>query len=331
MFLGSSAVEQVAVNHRVGGSSPSRGASFFLMHQIRIGNRSKMNQSSGGWRFLSAKSKVFLVGEYAVLFGGNAILLTIEPSFKLKFRESMERGVLKNFINSPAFNFWEQHGHFFQKFDIEFEDPYNGTGGFGASSAQYVLLYKLYEMYNCRTVISEQEALKKCIDTYKKLPLNKGINPSGADCAAQYMNRHIFFNSTQQTATPLSWSFPNLDLRVFKTSDKVNTHEHLRNLKNLDISDMIAPIQNVRQAFDLADENLLIENVNLFFALMIEKDIAFPKTIDLVKQIRSMPFIRAAKGCGALAADVIAIILDKTQTTDRNLLQIKQIIGTSYG
>ncbi len=34
MFLGSSEVEQVAVNHWVGGSSPSRGAIFGNNHEI---------------------------------------------------------------------------------------------------------------------------------------------------------------------------------------------------------------------------------------------------------------------------------------------------------
>lgn len=33
MFLGSSAVEQVAVNHWVGGSSPSRGAIFLFVSE----------------------------------------------------------------------------------------------------------------------------------------------------------------------------------------------------------------------------------------------------------------------------------------------------------
>lgn len=264
-----------------------------------------------GWRFLSAKSKVFLVGEYAVLFGGNAILLAIEPSFKLKFRESNGRGILKNCSPSPAFNFFEQHRDFFQKFDLEFEDPYGGSGGFGASSAQYVLLYKLYEMYHYNEKVSKQVALKKCIEIYKQLPLNTGINPSGADCALQYLNQHIFFNCVQQTAQPISWDFPNLNFCVLKTSNKVNTYEHLKKLKNLDISDMIIPIQNVKNAFDTLNENLLIKNVNSFFIKMIEKNIVIPETIDLVNKIRSIKFVQAVKGCGALAADVILVIFTK--------------------
>jgi len=68
-------------------------------------------------------SKTFLLGEYAVLNGGPAILLATEPYFE-----------------------WENN---------HFKDPYQGKGGFGASGAKFV--FKMFQE-NCFDALS---ALKK--------------------------------------------------------------------------------------------------------------------------------------------------------------------------
>ena len=280
MFLGSSAVEQVAVNHRVGGSSPSRGAIF------------------GFAMFLSVKSKTFLIGEYAVLDGASAILLATDPSFCLE-AESASVGELAGISEgSPAGIFCRRHEEFFDRLRIKFIDPYNGSGGFGASSAQFVLLYRL--------VYGDDSSCEHLLSTYKALTPN--ICVSGADCILQYYGSNICFNPDSISIDFLNWSFSNLAFRVIKAPVKVSTHRHLANLSFRCPDELKECIDLAKRAFSATDEELLIYSVNRYYDIMDRLGLALGETRDLVKKIRAIPGVKAAKGCGALGADTIVII-----------------------
>ena len=251
----------------------------------------------------SVGSKTFLVGEYSVLFGGGAIVLITPPSFELRVTcgESSVIGIEKE---SPAFRFYESHD--FRNLAIKFVDPHNGSGGFGASSAQFVMLYQLHLQ---RT--KQQFGVDLFLEEYKALFRDVGVVPSGADCVAQYFNHHIFFDSKTNKIEKLDWKFPNLDFVVLKTKHKVATHLHLEELTAMDIAKLQNPVLNVRKSFLYNDEELLIKNTQDFFNLLKEYNLVIDQNIETVAKLLQIDGVKAAKGCGALGADTIVVIFEK--------------------
>ena len=217
---------------------------------------------------IEAKSKTFLVGEYCVMCGGSAVLLCTDPAFKLRIKKSASsiiRGIPEG---SPAFTFYQKHRRIFDDLFIKFIDPYKGTGGFGASSAQFVLLYKLYRRLTNQSDQSEitnqsgiiditenidvtensnansnanteknsaenvfDENISELLNEYREISAkNQLVKPSGADCVAQMHNHHIYFDSNNNKIENLIWNFKEIDFAIVKTGNKLSTHEHLRNL-----------------------------------------------------------------------------------------------------
>src|SRR5665213_3933088 len=90
----------------------------------------------------SAPSKTFLTGEYAVLCGGPALVLNTSPRFELKAVRG-EFGVAGIPDGSPASQWIKQRAPLLADWKIEFSDPHQGQGGFGASSAQFLFVHAL--------------------------------------------------------------------------------------------------------------------------------------------------------------------------------------------
>ncbi|MDR0968129.1 MAG: hypothetical protein LBL99_00650 [Holosporaceae bacterium] len=252
----------------------------------------------------SAGSKTFLVGEYSVLFGGGAVVLVAPPNFELKARKGKTDliGVEKN---SSAYSFYESHD--FDGLSIEFFDPHNGAGGFGASSAQFATLYKLYLELTRR-----EFNVDSFLEEYKKLAGKKGVAPSGADCVAQYFNRDVFFDSETNSVEKIDWKFPNLDFAIFKTGIKVATHSHLQELSPIDVSELKNLTFGVKNSFRDLDEESLTKNTQAFFNALKDKGLVVDNTAKIVGDLLKIDGVKAAKGCGALCADAIIAIFEKT-------------------
>src|ERR1700722_11537200 len=91
---------------------------------------------------LSCASKTFFLGEYSALVGGPAIIVNTAPRFQLHILNNEHpQNIICRGINahSPAGKFLKEHWQELQYFGFEFRDPHLGHGGFGASSAQYLL------------------------------------------------------------------------------------------------------------------------------------------------------------------------------------------------
>ncbi|MDR0753225.1 MAG: hypothetical protein LBE95_00965 [Holosporaceae bacterium] len=259
----------------------------------------------------STGSKTFLVGEYSVVFGGSAIVLITPPLFELLVThgETSIRGVDPT---SPAYMFYRSHD--FRNISIEFVDPHKGAGGFGASSAQFTLLYQLY-----LRLTSAQFNADLFLKEYRELyGINGGAIPSGADSIAQYFNHSIFFDAKTNVVEQLNWTFPNFDFAILKTAYKIATHSHLRDIGFFDVADFQKPILNVRKSFWHNDEELLIQSVQDFFDILKERNLVIASNAAAVDKLLKIDGIKAAKGCGALGADTILIIFEKQK---RNELQ----------
>ncbi len=254
-------------------------------------------------KIITAKSKTFLIGEYCVLFGGSSIILTTKPEFKLVIktnkRESKITGISEQ---SPAFLFYIKYKNVFKNLNIEFIDPYKGSGGLGASSAQFTTLYKLYLSLTQRNL-----EINSFLKEYKHF----AGKASGADCVSQIYNHHIYFNSKNNITKNLEWNFKNIDFAIFKTNFKTTTHLHLSQLDdNLNISELNIYVENAKQSFVNKDSDCLISNVNLFFSSLKELGLVLDKTNELIKIFMNLKGVFAAKGCGAMCSDTILIIFD---------------------
>ncbi len=142
----------------------------------------------------SAGSKTFLVGEYSVLFCGSAVVLSTEPFFTLQCDVGSTNLIGINEL-SPAGELYKKHQRLFENLSLTFTDPHNGSGGFGASSAQFALLYKLTLQLSNR-----EFCIKDFLQEYRSFAPNNGVLPSGADCVCQFLNHNIYFDSANCTA-----------------------------------------------------------------------------------------------------------------------------------
>src|SRR2546428_1248481 len=88
----------------------------------------------------TAPSKSFFIGEYLALVGGRVLVAATLPQFELIVHsgQGRVRGIA---AASPAGRWIATHPGFFNSTDIEFVDPHAGAGGWGASSAQFLMCY----------------------------------------------------------------------------------------------------------------------------------------------------------------------------------------------
>ncbi|MDR3187017.1 MAG: hypothetical protein LBT63_01120 [Holosporaceae bacterium] len=271
----------------------------------------------------SAKSKTFLVGEYAVLFGGSAVLLATDPEFKLLAARTTTGESLAGIGDgSAAHKFYLAHKNVFKNLSIRFTDPFNGAGGLGASSAQFVLLYKLYLRlsggnFDAKSFLEEYRTLATCGTA--------SLKPSGADCLTQCYNHSICFSPHDGSVGKIEWDFPHLDFAIFRTGFKVVTHEHLRELRPMDVSELKEFSSGALQSFVDGDEDSLVENVQNFFNALKEMRLVLEQISNLVEKILKLDGVLAAKGCGAMGADTIITIFFREQKN--NVRKVAQDLG----
>ncbi|MBR1734661.1 MAG: hypothetical protein IJ730_04345 [Alphaproteobacteria bacterium] len=290
---------------------------------------------------IEAKSKTFLVGEYCVMCGGPAILLCTDPQFQLLIQnninnsDSIISGISKQ---SPTFEFYQANRNSFRNLSIKFIDPHKGMGGFGASSAQFVLIYKLYKQLQKQTKKSEIDSeteidIAAFLETYRELfGQGHSIKPSGADCVAQIHNNHIYFNSSNNSVIHLNWNFKNIDFLIFRTGYKIATYKHLKNIspdflyKNCDQLSKI--VDKVFKAWISDEIYSFSKGIMEFFFTLDELNLVTTETKKLVEQILKIDGVLAAKGCGAMSADTIVVIFEKQSKNNiqkmiKNIIKIK--------
>lgn len=254
--------------------------------------------------------KTFLLGEYAVLQGGPAVIACTQPYFVLEISEKMHRSSPFH-PDSPAGKFIADRAEIFGALTLTWFSPYP-EGGFGASTAEFLSCFQLYHQLTQQ--IFTQENLYQ---TYLKYAYNnQGIPPSGADLMAQAQMQEglVYFQSPSLPLELFSWPFEDMSLLLFKTPHKLPTHEHLQTLKNVPNYSMLSAIASQGyQALRARNKQDLIKAVNDYAITLAELDLTAEATQTLLKQLKKYPACLAAKGCGALGADVIAVLVPSSQ------------------
>jgi mevalonate kinase len=265
---------------------------------------------------LSVPGKTFLVGEYLALVGGPSILLSTGPRFSLHVQadEAADLRPGPFHAQSPAGKYLVRHQRDLSRFQFEFSDPHAGKGGLGASSAQWVLLHALRKgIYQGELPIRPEEIdWSALLDEYRTCAWSgEGAAPSGADVVSQLCGGVTLYDGREFKARRLDWSFSSLSFTLVRTGEKLATHEHLKGPQAAPHEALRACVSEARTAFESSDESRLVRAVGQYAEALAESGRVAPATLKLLADIRTQSeWALAAKGCGAMGADVILILHD---------------------
>jgi mevalonate kinase len=259
---------------------------------------------------LSAPSKTFLVGEYAVLTNGSALVLNTSPRFELHVqRGDFECSGIPE--GSPAWRWLQARRPLLDGFQLEFKDPHTGLGGLGASGAQFLLVHTLTTcLQSDFAAVMEGSDLMDVWNDHQVLTNSQG---SGADIWAQCTGGVTRVEMSVPTAQTMTWPYPDLAWSIVRTHQKVATHEHLTALDRSQLSLLVRPAHDCVEAFDRAPEEVFLSKLKDFSNALRELNLQAPTTMSLSQVLESENWCLLAKGCGALGADTVLMFYHLTE------------------
>lgn len=233
---------------------------------------------------LCIPSKTFLIGEYSVLTHGRAVVMAHAPYFQCVSSQN------PSWPFHPATQDYPKITRSFG-----FIDPHEGQGGFGASSAMILSLAHH----------------TKPFDVQLAHALNKKYSPnsSGADVISQYFGHLSLIDTKTVTAKPIKLN-ENCGIIIIRTTIKINTHEHLNNKPLHDAIYLNQLLDHFLAT--LNDINHMATIINDYERALQSSGLRHPSAIDHVNTIKKIPNVLAVKGCGALGADVLMVLSQKS-------------------
>jgi mevalonate kinase len=279
---------------------------------------------------LSCPAKTFLIGEYGVLDGGQALLVNTRPRFQLKVNSSSENNCHGIHPLSPSGKWLRMQAPYLNKLDIEFEDPWKGSGGLGASSAQFLLSHALLDLIKEKFefLISEKyinSLLKSYFDTLDDFNISK---PSGVDLVSQFIGGICYVEKERGLSHQLSWPFPSKNFLIFKTNKKMNTHEHLSSLIVTDLKEAKELSSKAIYFFKKNEWSAFSESVNTFHKYLNQKKWVSEYTHKWIETIKKWSEVEAVKGCGAMGSDTLVIFSDEALT--REIIRKTELLGLTF-
>jgi mevalonate kinase len=269
-------------------------------------------------------SKTFLLGEYVALHGGPALLLAHGPHFECTLGDGETE--VPFHPDSPAGEWVELHEDLFKSTQITFLDPHEGVGGFGASTAQFMATY-LYAL-SLRNMYSEGRelsALEKwaIIEDYKNLFEGDKTIPSGYDLMAQMGHGLQIIDAGKNRADHIQWPFTDIEIHIYKTQKKITTHEHLKKIHMS--SDTVSVLERCASscvaALNMNSKDLFFKDLREFSHQQEKAKLLSPDSAQWINKALSVKGVVAARGCGALGADVLALFVEKGSAIDKSLVQ----------
>ncbi|WP_374028834.1 hypothetical protein [Bdellovibrio bacteriovorus] len=248
------------------------------------------------------------------LHGGPTLVFLSQPCFELEVTKG-HGGQGSIHPDSPAGLFIRKYPEYFSQFDLTFRDPYSGKGGFGASTAQFLTVYALWLYKEAHHQDMEKLLdFKHLLDAYYEVAwTGVGVRPSGADLVGQLKGSLTFFEKRQGLISIKGWPFENLEFYLIHTGNKVPTHEHLKTLARFDSAELEKAFALIKSSFDYQNEERFVEGVEAYAAALKQLHFTCAETLQLIEEIKQVHGVKAVKGCGALGADVVMVVLDKHQ------------------
>lgn len=269
----------------------------------------------------SAPGKIFLLGEYAVLAEGAglpAVVAAIGPRFTVVAERAMGPESSGFHPKSPAGRLLDWASSMrADELSLRFEDPFEGAGGFGASTAQFALAYR---------TVSEVERWDRSWERvwrlYRELTSGSSgaVAPSGADLVAQWRGGIVLFTpGTPEGPRCEELLFDAESILVFSAAAqpgrKVATHEHLAALSSGErlsaLAESLRPsleagISAMRRGDLKSLGNAFTEYGNALAAAGLE----IPATAEDRVALAAVPGVLGTKGAGALQADAVLVVVD---------------------
>lgn len=251
------------------------------------------------WRI---PAKTFLLGEYAAVAGESAIVLTTSPCFELSLaNEATIQGIHPE---SPAGQWWAHHR--IPEQGLLWHDPYQGRGGLGASSAQFLAVYLA-----CSYLLHVTPNRKAMLDAYYQSAWRgDGLKPSGYDVLAQSQHRCVSINRQRNVIKTYDWVFKDISFLLLHSGQKLATHYHLqRATLPSSINQLAVTVDLAEAAFEQRNSEWLIQAVNTYQQQLADLHLVAPHSLHHLNAFRAQPDVLAAKGCGALGADVLLLVV----------------------
>lgn len=254
-------------------------------------------------------SKTFLLGEYITLDGGPCLVLTTPPYFEATIRPIQNPAKILDIPfhpESPAGLWAKKHIDFFKNHPVSFFDPHQGKGGFGASGAQFLSVY-----HAIHPIQKNLTFINKLLDDYQKLyALQNTTLPSGADLVAQIYGEITYWYKRENTVSTSVWPFHDLRYSLIRTGQKQATHECLQKLPPAAVTQMSNIVKEGYHALQTKDALRFIEAIQNYATWMQKENRLLQSTQHFIQKLQTSHLIRAAKGCGAMGADVVLVLVD---------------------
>lgn len=276
---------------------------------------------------LSTPSKTFILGEYLALMGGPTLVAATDKRFELAVDFTGHKTLTGIHQDSPAGLMYGQFADMFDGLEISFIDPYNGAGGLGASSAQFVMMSALKKML--------EHGLKTCFEElnphtvwteYRNIFANtENWLPSGADVVNQLVGGITHFQWKPFKVERLSWDLTDLSFLIFKTPNKVSTHEHLSQLQNIDIEKLDHIASTTSFALKEQDAFQFVKGVTQYHEELEAQSLVCDESLELIDNLKKTDQVISVKGCGALGADTLFVVCEKQNV--ENLKGLAKVVG----
>jgi hypothetical protein len=195
---------------------------------------------------------------------------------------------------------------------LTFEDPLKGAGGFGASTAQFALVYFAIGA-QAGWELSWSAAWKLyCELTRKETELK---SPSGADLVSQWRGGVTWFDPSALAADDLYDCADFSGLMIFSATGqegrKVATHSHLDGLDAKDWYRALAPVtKSGVQSIRMGDLQGLGLAMNDYAQALHRLGLEIPATTADRQALAALPGVLGVKGAGAMQADAVLVLVD---------------------
>jgi hypothetical protein len=285
---------------------------------------------------ISVPGKVFLIGEYAVLDGHPAWVATVPPRFRWTGGDASSE-MPELHVDSPAARFLSAAGFSSKLIRGRLEDPWEGKGGFGGSTAEFAIAAWL------SGVRDPLEARR----IYRGLHLGGGSPPSGVDLVAQWAGGVIEWAPESEGGyRDITGAISAIPMLVFGASHlpgrKTRTHAHLRELEPSEsrFQALLPAIDLARSGLERSDARTIGTAFNHYADALHELGLEAEEPHADRHAISELPGVLGAKGCGAMQTDALVVVLGpdadaeeiaRYAVEDRGLRLVTRVPGCEPG
>lgn len=265
------------------------------------------------------------MGEYLALTSGPSLVVAGLPAFRFDFYVGHSDDLLHP--ESPAGLYMQKIKTEIGSLRMEMHDPYRGRGGFGASTAQFLALWLYARALKKKSATDiDAQIAAECWDEYQDL-FSEATKPSGADLINQISGGLTAWSAQTRDVLRFDWPFADLRLHLFKTNQKVKTHEHLQQLDftKIPTARLGDVLKAAIQAVQEKNSSQFLRQSILYTEILMQSDLQDGQAIQLMEKISQHQDVLSVRGCGALGADVMAVYTSPRVDLDLSDLDLLKV------